>query len=408
MSTQMELPPGWRIEDFSLTMPQFAANPSYFYRRLQAESPVHRITGTRMWILTRYADCNAVLTDTKRFLASGRVTGQSSAPEGYERLTRLGRDMLSANPPDHSRLRSLVSKAFTPRTVENLRSHILQIAGDLLDQVRGKGEMDLMRDFAFHLPAIVIAQMLGVPVADREQFKVWSYHVIQAMGADATPERRQAGMDAQLALAHYFDGLIAQRRAQPADDMISGLLRAEEQGDQLSEDEVVSTCILLLLAGHETTTNLIGSGLLTLLEHPDQFELLRRRPELAGTAVEEMMRFNSPVQRTGRRTVEEVVVGGVPIPAEQNVVTVLAAANRDAAIFPDPDRFDITRSPNPHIGFGKGIHYCLGAPLARLEAEIAFPLLLERLPGLKLAGDPVWNPASLIRGLHSLPLTFRA
>jgi len=267
--------------------------------------------------------------------------------------------------------------------------------------------MDLMSDFAFHLPAIVIVQMLGVPPQDRAQFKGWSNAIIQGMGLDSTPQEQLASLEANLALVNYFEALIASRKGTPGDDLITRMLQAEEQGNQLSTGEVVSSCILLLVAGHETTTNLIGSGTLALLRHPDQLNLLRQRPDLMETAIEELLRFESPVQRMMRFANEDLELGGQQVKQGQAVIPMMAAANRDPAAFTDPDRLDITRNPNPHVGLGRGIHYCLGAPLARLEAAVAFAIMLERLPNLRLTDtEPVWYRGSVIRGLKTLPVRF--
>jgi len=396
--------PDWKVSDWSPRTPGFSENPYLFYHRMRNEAPVLLSAGN--WWVTSYAHVMTVLQD-RRFGVEPPPGRPQPMPPGYERLSEIPPHMLGRNPPDHTRLRGLVSKAFTPRVVEQLRPHIVQIANDLVDQVMPQSEMDLMADFAFHLPAIVIAEMLGVLSADRSQFKDWSNAIIQGMGMDSTPAERQASLDANLALVNYFDALITTRRASPGDDLITRMLEAEEQGNQLSTGEVISSCILLLIAGHETTTNLIGSGTLALLRHPDQLERLRHNPDLMETAIEELLRFESPVQRMMRFANVDLELGGQQVKQGQAVIPMMAAANRDPAAFADPDRLDIARNPNPHVGLGRGIHYCLGAPLARLEAAVAFSILLERLPNLRLTdSQPVWYRGSVIRGLKTLPLQF--
>jgi cytochrome P450 len=303
-----------------------------------------------------------------------------------------------------------VSKAFTPRVVETLRPHVQDIVNGLLDRVASRGEMDLIEDFAYPLPVIVICEMLGVPVKDQERFKQWGTDMARGLDTILLPpdsdvaKRSQA---ARQALAEYFRELIAERRAHPQDDLLSGLVAAEEAGDTLSEDELLSTVILLLIAGHETTVNLIGNGTRALLLDPDQLQRLREHPELIGSAVEELLRFDGPVQRTARIPNADVTIGGKTIKAGELVMPFLAAANRDPAQFADPDRLDIGRADNRHIAFGWGIHFCLGAPLARVEGQIAINTLVRRLPKLALAGDKAdWRFSLTLRGLERLPVTF--
>jgi pimeloyl-[acyl-carrier protein] synthase len=318
--------------------------------------------------------------------------------------------MLFRDPPDHTRLRTLVSKAFTPRVIEGLRPHIQQIVDGLLDRVRDRRAMDLIADLAFPLPVIVISEMLGVPAADRDRFRQWSLDVARSLDAIALPvgpEVIERGNAARRALADYFRGLIAERRRRPQADLLSGLIAAEEQGDTLSQAELLATCVLLLVAGHETTVNLIGNGMLALLRHPAELRKLGAEPALLPSAVEELLRWDSPVQRTGRITATDVELGGTLIPKGALVSAVLGAANRDPAHFPEPDRLDLARPDNRHLAFGWGIHFCLGAPLARVEGQIAIGALARRLPGLALATDrPEWRESSALRGLRALPVTF--
>jgi unspecific monooxygenase len=310
--------------------------------------------------------------------------------------------MLVVDPPDHTRLRNLVSKAFTPRMVEHLRPRIEAIVADLLDHL--SGSFDLVTDFAYPLPVIVIAEMLGVPARDRARFQDWSETVVRGLDPYVPPATQRLVADARDALGRYLRGVIAERRREPAADLITGLIAAEEHGDFLSEAELIAMCNLLLVAGHETTVNLIGNGTLALLRHPDQLDRLRREPELARNAVEELLRFTSPVQWTSRVPLVEVTMDDRRLLPRQAVVGILAAANRDPAVFPDPDRLDVGREPGPILSFGRGIHFCLGAPLARLEAQIALPALLARFPEIRLAGEPEPRPTWNLRGLARLPV----
>jgi pimeloyl-[acyl-carrier protein] synthase len=318
--------------------------------------------------------------------------------------------MLDRDPPDHTRLRGLVSKAFTPRVVEGLRPRIQQIVDGLIDRVAARRSMDLIEEFAYPIPVVVICEMLGVPVEDHERFKGWSLDIARGLdliwlGPDSEVGRRSVA--ARQALADYFRGLIAQRRAAPRNDLLSGLIAAEEAGDKLNETELLATCILLLIAGHETTVNLIGNGTLALLRHHDQFERLRREPALIGTAVEELLRYDGPVQRTARIPSDDIDIGGQTIAKGEMVMPFIGAADRDPAQFPDPDRLDIGRAENRHIAFGWGIHFCLGAPLARIEGQIAIGTLARRLPKLALGTDqPEYRQSLTLRGLKALPVSF--
>jgi cytochrome P450 len=312
--------------------------------------------------------------------------------------------MLVVDPPDHTRLRNLVSKVFTPRMVELLRPRIESITAGLLDRLAGRSEVDLIAEFAYPLPVIVIAEMLGVPARDRAQFQEWSAVTVRGLDPFVDEATREAVFDARDALIDYLRGIIDERRREPADDLITAMIAAREQGDFLSEGELIAMCNLLLVAGHETTVNLIGNGTLALLRNPDQLDRLRREPALARTAVEELLRYAPPVQWTGRVSLVELDLGGRRIGEHQSVVGILAAANRDPDVFEDPERLDIGRDPNPNLAFGRGIHFCLGAPLARLEAQIALPALLERSPDLRLAGEPVPRPTWNLRGLAHLPV----
>jgi len=387
--------------------PEFVADPYPTYHRLRAKDPVHH-SPLGFWVLTRYEDVVAVLRDPR--LAKEAIASVVAARFGVEVPPGMGVSMLDRDPPDHTRLRGLVSKAFTPRVVEALRPHIQQIVDGLLERVEGAGSMDLIEEFAYPLPVVVICEMLGVPVEDHERFKGWSLEIARSLDLilqppDSDLARRSA--DARQALTDYFRGLIAERRASPRADMLSALIAAEEAGDKLSEQELMATCILLLVAGHETTVNLIGNGTLALLRHPDELRRLRENPALIGSAVEELLRYDGPVQRTARIPSAAVTIGGLTIDAGEMVMPFIGAADRDPAHFPDPDRLDIARSDNRHIGFGLGIHFCLGAPLARLEGQIAINTLVQRLPKLALATDrPEYRQSLTLRGLKTLPVAF--
>jgi pimeloyl-[acyl-carrier protein] synthase len=386
--------------------PEFLANPYPIYHRLRAEDPVHH-SPLGFWILTRYDDVAFSLRDPrlgKEAIASYVAARFGTTPPG------VGVSMLDRDPPDHTRLRGLVSKAFTPRVVERLRPHIQQIVNALLDRVEGTGSMDLIESFAYPLPVTVICQMLRVPVEHRERFKQWGLDIARGLDGVLLPpdsEVLRRSITARHGLSDYFRGLIAERRASPREDLLSALIAAEEAGDKLNEEELLATCILLLIAGHETTVNLIGNGTLALLRHPDQLRRLREHPELISSAVEELLRYDGPVQRTARIPSEDVIIGGQTIAKGELVMPFIGAADRDPAQFPDPDRLDIARPDNRHIAFGWGIHFCLGAPLARVEGQIAILTLLQRLPKLALATDtPEYRQSLTLRGLTALPVTF--
>ena len=388
--------------EFNPFLPEFHANPYPFYHRLRAADPVHR-TGMGLWVLTRYDDVVTVLRDP-RF---GR--------EGFDQILANvygegARSMLFRDPPDHTRLRGLVSQAFTPRMIERMRSHIQEIVDRLLDRVQNANAMDVILDLAYPLPVTVICEMLGVPTDAHSGIRQWSADLarsVDAIGMPTDEDVVKRGRAAQQALLDYFRDLIGERRQAPRDDLLSLLIAAEEQGDKLTEGELLITCNLLFVAGHETTVNLIGNGLLALLNHPDELAKLRADPALLPGAVEELLRYDSPVQRTGRITNTDVEIDGRNIAKGSFVVTAIGAANRDPAHFPDPDRLDITRRDNRHVAFGFGIHFCLGAPLARLEGQIAIGTLLRRMPGLRLATSTLeWRESSTLRGLKRLPVTF--
>ncbi len=397
-----------------LLEPALLADPYPFYHRLRREDPVHWDEEMGYWAVTRYADVVAALRDPR--LSAARTAPSVDAwlpPELHEALGpvvhAIMRQMLFLDPPDHTRLRGLVNKAFTPRAVEAMRAHIQQIVDGLLDRIQesGRTEIEVIAELAYPLPAIVIAELLGVPPEDRDQFLLWSNDFGLILDDTTAPEETMRAMYGVADFIVYFRRIIEDRRAAPRDDVMGALIAAEEAGDRLSTDELLGNCILLLAAGHGTTTHLIGNGLVALLRHPDQLDLLRADPTLSPSAVTELLRYDAPVQSTGRLVTQDMEIGGKSIRAGQGVTLRLGAANRDPAQFPDPDRLDLTRGDSRHLAFGYGIHFCVGAPLARLEGEIAFNTMLRRLPGLRLASDALtWDPGVVFRGLSSLPVAF--
>lgn len=394
-----------------LLSPEIFANPYPIYRQLRSFDPVHWEPSFNSWIITSYADVLSVLRDP-RFGAERSPSIEQltewGIPETYPLFQMLHRMMLMQDPPNHTRLRGLVNKAFTPRVVEGMRSRIQQLVDELLDKVEPAGRMDVIRDLAVPLPTVVIAIMLGVPHEDRDQLKKWSSDFAVFIGAFSIPADELMRIQQSMAeFMEYFRGKIAEARKNPKDDLLSAMAHAEEQGDMLSEDELLANCVLLLAAGHETTTNLIGNGTLALLRNPDQKEKLQADPSLIVSAVEELLRYDSPVQLTGRVTKEEVELGGKRIGKGQEALVIMGAANRDPERFPDPDRLDITRQDNRHLSFGQGPHFCLGAPLARLEGQIAISTLLRRMPNLRLETEELrWQQTQALHGLKALPVIF--
>jgi cytochrome P450 len=320
------------------------------------------------------------------------------------------RPFLFRDPPDHTRLRGLVSKAFTPRVVESLRAGTQRVVDELLDAAIEAGQVDLLEAFAYPLPVRVICDLLGVPTADEDRFRGWSHALARGLDPDflLTEEVIDARGEAVMQFSQYFFELLADRKRNPGEDLLSRLVEAEEAGATLSEAELLSTCILLLVAGHETTVNLIAGGTLALLQHPDQLERFRSDPEVTRSGVEEMLRYVSPVQLTGRALTEDCEFGGVEFAAGDFAMLLLASGNHDPDQFDDPERFDVTRTPNNHLGFGFGIHHCLGAPLARMETQVALASLVRRAPVLTLAvDDVVYKSNVVLRGMEALPVSLR-
>jgi cytochrome P450 PksS len=400
-------------EPVNIASPEFKADPFPFYADLRAKAPVYRtVLPTRepAWLITRYDDAVAVLKDD-RFV---KDPSRALTPAQLARLPwfrtifpALRRHLLSVDGADHTRLRALVNKAFTPRLVEQMRDRIQALTDELLAAVQPRGRCDLIGAFTLPLPVTVISDMLGVPPADRRAFHRWSNALLAA--AHSTWRLLYAVPNGVLFL-RYLRKFIKRRRAEPGKDLVTALIEAEEAGDRLSENELLAMVMLLLVAGHETTVNLIGNGMLALLEHPHQLEKLRADPGLIKPAVEELLRFTSPVETaTERYAREDVPLGGVTIPRGEMVFVAIASANRDERQFPNPDVLDLTREPNKHLSFGLGEHFCLGAPLARLEAQLAINTLLRRLPGLRLEVAPGrlrWRRGLLLRGLEALPVAF--
>jgi hypothetical protein len=397
---------------FNPLAPEFIRDPYPHYERLRRTDPVH-ITAHGMYLASRHAEASLVLRD-KRFgkdfvQRSVRRYGPKIMEEPVFRS--MSHWMLQQDPPDHTRLRGLVVKAFTARRVEDMRPRIQQVVDQTLDRVAGRGAMDLIEDFAFRLPVTIICDMLGIPEEHREAFYSGSRDGGRILDpVPLTPTEIAQGNAANLMAQMYFQQLFELRRKNPGDDLTTQLVQAEENGSKLSNEELTANIILLFGAGHETTVNLIGNGLLALHRNPDQLALLKARPELISNAVEEFLRYDSSVQLTGRVALEDIEdLGGKKIPKGDPVLCLLGSANRDPAVYPDrPDRLDITRQNVRPLSFGGGIHFCLGAQLARIEAEVAITTLLRSLPDLQLddADNPEWRPTFVLRGLKRLPASW--
>ena len=390
-------------EPFRLVPEDEWHDPHPRYHRLRRETPVLFVPEYDEWVLTRYDDCLRVLRDP----------AFSSNPK-HRRLQLEGNDLRSnvneldasvllfLDPPDHTRLRRLVSKAFTPRTVEQLRPHVAELVDGFLEELAGGGPVDLMATLAYPLPVTVICELLGVPVDDRELFGPWSSDASRLLDGDIDEATANQGILAVMHLLNYLNGLFDERRAQPRDDLVSHLLAVEEEGDRLSDTELRAIVLLLFVAGHETTMNLIGNGTVALLRQRDQWERLVADPSLAPGAVEEVLRYDGPVHLTGRLATTDLEVAGVHVEQGQQAVTLLAAANRDPARFADPDRIDITRDDNQHLTFSHGMHYCLGAALARLEGQEVFSAMARRFPRLELAEEPEYRDHFVLRGFREV------
>ena len=389
----------------TLLSPEGRADPYPRYRLLRDAAPVHHSELGPVWFLTRWSDCSNVLRDPR--LGKGSLDADRAAlfSPGLPPRQRsvMGNSMLFVNPPDHTRLRGLVSRGFTPRQIARLEAHIGHMADVIVERMAEAGEVDVMDALAFRLPVQVIGELVGVPPSDRDQFRVLVRNAAAALEPGVTEIQLDAAEHAMAVMDDYFRGLIARRRRDLDHDLTSALIAARDGDDRLTEDEMVATLILLFSAGFETTTNLIGNGLLCLLRNPDQFDRLRADPALVDSAVEEMLRFESPVQVDARTAFEPVEIDGHTITTGETVVTFLGAANRDPAVFPDPDRFDVTRHPNHPLSFAAGIHYCLGANLARLEGRVVFDRLTRRFADIAwLDNGPDWRGTLILRGVNHL------
>jgi cytochrome P450 len=393
--------------------PEFRDDPYQFFRLLREHEPVHQ-TPFGVYLISRHADATAVVRDPhlstnqeNSELFRALVEANEPSDESMDMMNQVV--MLFMDPPDHTRLRGLVSKAFTPKMVERLRGRVQQIVDERLDAVvaRGDGRMDVVSELAYPLPVIIICELLGVPPEDHATFSAWSSELAASIDPDPliTPDQQERINAAGDAFLEYFSDLIERRRRSLSDDLLSALIEAEEGGDRLSEEELLGTALFLLIAGHETTVNLIGNGTLALVQHRDQLERLRDDPSLDRHAVEELLRFDSPVQLTQRITLDEYQVGDVTIPKGQNLIPLLGAANRDPEEFDQPDRLDLGReNANRNVAFGGGHHFCLGASLARLEGAVAIGTLVRRFPDIELAGEPVRRTTFTLRGLEHLPV----
>ena len=398
------------LDPYGLLSSEALENPYPVYARLRNEAPVYFSPVLQCWLLTRYQDVIGAFRDPR---LSSRLTssyGRHLPPEILASIEPLLKTLASwvifTDKPEHTRLRGLINKAFTPRMTELLRPRIQGLVEELLDAVEPAERMDVIKDLANPLPVIVIGEMMGLPREDRHLLKGWSDMLVGFLGGPfQTPELFEEAVRGITSMEDYLRQVIAERRKRPGEDLISQLLAAEEQGGLLNEQEILSTCSLVLFAGHETTTNLIGNAVNALLEHPDQLAVLQREPGAVPTAVEEVLRFDSPVQRQIRLAGEDLEVGGQRISKGQALVLVIGSANRDAAQFSEPDRLDVLRKENRHLTFGMGAHFCVGASLGRLEAQLALGTLLRRFPGLKRAeGTPDRVINLSLRGFTSLPV----
>lgn len=406
------------INDQSLSLsnllrPEVRANPYALYARIRETDPVHWDEPMGFWVVTRYTDAIAVLHDHRFSKAQGLDAALNRLPEHEREVARpiyqtFARQMLYADPPYHTQLRGLVSKAFTPRMIERMRAHIQQIVDDLLDAVQSSGRMDVIEQLAYPLPILVVMEMLGLPASERAQFKQWSDEFTATLGVVRhSPEIFAKAQEGLAAITDYICARHEQLHRQPQDDLLSALSSVEEQGNLLTHEELVANTLLLLLAGHETTTNLIGNGLLALLHHPDQMQMLRDDLSLIGVAIEELLRYDNPVQIVWRYATEAITIADKTIRKGQIVNVLLGAANRDPEQFREPETLDLRRAIHRHLGFSLGTHFCLGAPLARLEGEMAFTTLLRRMPNLKLETEDLeWHDHPTFHALKSLPVVF--
>jgi hypothetical protein len=398
--------------DYDPRLPEVIADPFPVFQELREQAPLYRSSVLGGWVLTRYDDVKLAISD-RRFSADRMRPFFAQLPVSSQTAYATLRDSISRwavfhDPPEHTRLRGLMNKAFTARAIERLEPRISSLIDGLLDQVVDRGEMDLIADLAYPLPASVILDMLGLPCDDLDRIKVWSDELALFVGSSVnTPDKYQRATDSITAMNEYFRAAIQRRRHTPGDDLLTALLAAQEQGDLLSDDDLVATCVLLVFAGHETTTNLIGNGILALLRHPVELARLRNDPGLMPFAVEELLRFDGPAATAVRIATEEILLHGQTIRPGERVFAMLNAANRDPRQFANPESLDIARKENRHLAFGQGIHFCIGAPLARMEAKLAITAILQRCPNLALRSMPLnWSNSLVLRGVQSLPVSF--
>jgi cytochrome P450 len=399
--------------DDDMLDPERVANPYALFDELRVRSPVHWSDRYRAWFITQWDDVFDALRDPR--FSSDRImpvfdtklTEQQRA-ERKPTFDILQYWMVFNDPPEHTRLRGLVNRAFTPKAVSMLRPRMELLVAELIEEVRPRGSMDLIQDFAFPIPAIMIAEMMGVPSEERDLFKGWSDAIMTLVfGAAGVVGRREIAQQSLSELAEYLRDLVHRFRAEPGENLISDLIAAQEADDRLSDDEIVSTCTLVLFGGHETTTNLIGNGIRSLLHFPDALQRLIEEPNLLGSAIEELLRYDGPSKMEVRMAAADIEMRGQTIREGDQVYLIQAAANRDPNVFTDPNGLDLGRNPNKHCGFGFGIHYCLGAPIARLEGSIAIDALIRNLPGLRIGPEPEqWHPTLISRGMQSFTVSW--
>lgn len=391
---------------------EFLENPYPVFKRFREEAPVWWSEKGKYWLVTRHAEASEILTnlDYEKQLQRWRQINPIARllPAVKKATESRSKWMLNMDPPDHTRMRALVNKAFTPSVVSGLAPHIESIANDLLDAAEAKGEIDIIHDFAFPLPITVIAQMLGVPHQDRDLFREHSHALTATLEPTPSLKGVDAGNKAVDALIDYLRPLVAERRKNPQKDLISSLIAAEEEGNKLTEEELLQNCVLLLVAGHETTVNLIGNSILDLLRHPEQWEMIKADPSLIPAAVQETLRYDSPIQLVRRLAAEDMELGGQKIKDGDMVSIALGAANHDPAVFDNPDVFNIKREQKRNLAFSQGIHHCLGASLAEAEGRIALQTISKRFPNLKLKSTKLdWRESPVFRGVNTLPATIK-
>ncbi len=403
------------VLDIDLNGLDFLSDPYPLYDLVRSENPVHWNESDKHWYITRYVDVMAMLKDPRLSSNRIRAVAKDLPKETQDKVTPLinaiSSWMLQSDPPSHTRMRSLVNKAFTPRMIESLRSRIQYLVDGMLDDVQGNGGMDVLADLAIPMPGIVISDMLGVPPEDQPQFKKWSSditgHYVASGSNVSVSDLYELSQKSFFELSDYFRVIIETLRGNPKDNLLSAMVEAEEAGDKLTTDELIANCVLLMFAGNETTTNLIGNGMLALLQNPEQLRMLQSDAGLIGPAVEELLRYDSPVQKTARTAIVDIEIGGKVIKAGDLVMMAYGSANRDPEQFEDPNRLDINRADNRHLAFAQGIHYCLGSALARIEGQIAINTLINRMPDIKLAGGNIERcPTTHIWGYKALPVSF--